>query len=292
MPSVLCQVRSANVCSPEQVWERHWASCDIDREIAMCDKREIVAPILSHLRALHDPTIVDCGCGAGIWTAYFARCGYRNVIGVDNFAPAIRVLEDRGGRGVLGDVRHLPFADGSVDVCLSFGVVEHFPESPTECLREMARILVPGGYLFLTVPYYSWLRRLIAHPARRIYMRLKGISRRFFEYRFSDSEIVAFCRNSGFDVLSSITDDFLSKDMSLGLWLDIPLLRSGDPGELNRPGMILCKALRRISPWLISAGILVIARKRKPETLTSPSFCAAAETESASLPEKVKRVTL
>jgi SAM-dependent methyltransferase len=263
LPSALYQTKPPDIQPPDEVWARHWAHCDIDREIEMCGKREIVAPMLSILRTLKDPRVVDCGCGAGIWIQYFQQQGIKNITGIDSFAPALRQLEKRGGHAIEGDILRLPFDKESVDVCLSFGVVEHFPENPTACLREMERILAPGGYLFLTVPYYSWVRRLIAHPVRWAYIRLKRVPLQFFEYRFRDWEIINFCSESGFEVLSCTTDDFLPDNMSMGLWLDIPFLRSGKMGELSRMGVVFCKLLRRLNPWLISAGILIIARKPK-----------------------------
>jgi SAM-dependent methyltransferase len=250
-----------HIYPPEQYWAEMWANCDVDREIELCGKREIAAHILSVLGTLKNPVIVEAGCGVGAWVIYLQQKGFTNVIGVDNYVPVLQQLEARGGRAVEGDVQHLPFVDESVDVCLSFGVVEHFPENPSNCLREMARILVPGGYLFLTVPYLNWVRRFVTHPLRATYIRLKKIPRRFSEYRFRDWEIAEFCRNSGFEVLRCTTDDYLPKDMSLGLYADFPALRAGKSEELTGMGAAISKTLRGLSPWLTSGGVLVIARK-------------------------------
>jgi len=250
-----------HVYPPEQFWSKMWANCDVDREISICSKREIAAHILPVLHTLNNPLIIEAGCGVGAWVLYLQRQGFTNIIGVDSYVPVLEQLEARGGRAVEGDVQHLPFGDESVDVCLSFGVVEHFPENPSSCLREMARVLVPGGYLFLTVPYFTWVRRFVTHPLRSVYIRLKRIPRLFAEYRFRDWEIANFCRNSGFEVLRCTTDDYVPKEMSLGLYTDFPFLRAGKSGELSRMGAVISKALRGLSPWLTSSGVLVIARK-------------------------------
>ena len=262
IPAIMYQpIKAATDAGSDEVWAKHWAACNIDRALEMCAKREISAQIVSILRTLDNPLIVDAGCGVGTWVQYFRNQGLGNIVGVDSFLPALQILTERGGRGVEGDIRHLPFESDSVDAFLSFGVIEHFPENPTGCLREMHRALVPGGYLFLTVPYNSWMRRLLAHPARRVYRQLKGGNREFFEYRFRESEILEFCRNSGSEVLNCTTDDYMPNNMSLGLWLDIPLFRGGEPGELNKVGAVFCRLLRSLSPWLISSGVFVIARK-------------------------------
>jgi SAM-dependent methyltransferase len=250
-----------HVYPPEQFWAKMWASCDVGREIQLCGMRQIGRPILSTLRTMTNPLIVEAGCGVGAWVLYLQQQGFSNIVGVDNYVPAVQQLEARGGRALEGDVQHLPFEDSSVDACLSFGVVEHFPEGPTNCLREMARILTPGGYLFLTVPYSNWVRRLVTHPLRSMYIRLRGIPRRFSEYRFRDREIAELCRGAGFEVLRCTTDDYVPKDMSLGLYADFPPLRGARSDELNMMGATICKTLRVFSPWLTTGGVLVIARK-------------------------------
>ena len=67
------------------------------------------------------------------------------------------VLDPRGlsGDGVCGSATALPFADASFDAVAAFDVVEHCdPESAV--LREIGRVLRPGGRLVLSVPAYQW----------------------------------------------------------------------------------------------------------------------------------------
>lgn len=52
---------------------------------------------------------------------------------------------------VVGDARHIPFADGSADAVLCTQVIEHIPE-PAPVLQDIWRILKPGGKLILSVP--------------------------------------------------------------------------------------------------------------------------------------------
>jgi len=73
---------------------------------------------------------------------------------------ASRVALDIDPRGLApGDVRasamRLPFANATFDVVAAFDVVEHCePESTV--LSELARVLVPGGRLLVSVPAYQW----------------------------------------------------------------------------------------------------------------------------------------
>jgi SAM-dependent methyltransferase len=59
------------------------------------------------------------------------------------------------GEGVCGSATALPFADASFDVVGAFDVVEHCADDAL-AVRELARVLVPGGRLLLSVPAYQW----------------------------------------------------------------------------------------------------------------------------------------
>ncbi len=65
------------------------------------------------------------------------------------------------GPGVdfVADVSALPFEDASYDIILSTQVLEHVRE-PQRVVSEMARVLKPGGHLFLTTPQSSPLHNL------------------------------------------------------------------------------------------------------------------------------------
>jgi SAM-dependent methyltransferase len=67
------------------------------------------------------------------------------------------------GYGLFGDARALPLRDGSFDVVLSGGLLEHFRE-PAGIVREMARVLRPGGLFYADivprkVSLYRWAER-------------------------------------------------------------------------------------------------------------------------------------
>ncbi len=60
----------------------------------------------------------------------------------------------------LGDIRSLPLEDESIVGYWSLGVIEHFYSGYDEIIQEMARVITPGGYLFITHPYMSLLRNM------------------------------------------------------------------------------------------------------------------------------------
>lgn len=63
----------------------------------------------------------------------------------------LNIIEGRNLTFVQGDIFRQPFADGSFDIVLSEGVIEHFNDWP-KILKEAARVLKSGGQLVTAVP--------------------------------------------------------------------------------------------------------------------------------------------
>lgn len=53
---------------------------------------------------------------------------------------------------VIGDIHNLPFSDNSQDAIICIAVLEHV-ENPIKACMEMYRVLKPGGYCFVYVPF-------------------------------------------------------------------------------------------------------------------------------------------
>ena len=107
--------------------------------------------------------LVDFGCGNGAQTLQFAGDCDR-LTGVDvseEFLTefrreiSVRGLEDRV-EAVAAGGGPIPLPDGSADVVTSFTVLEHVPDEMA-ALREMRRILRPGGKMIITVPNRWWI---------------------------------------------------------------------------------------------------------------------------------------
>lgn len=114
-----------------------------------------------------DGTVLEGGCGMGNYVAALHRAGYRT-IGID-FAPRTVAMLNRVAPELdirHGDVRKLPMEDESISGYWSIGVIEHFFAGYQELAREMARVIKPGGYLFLSFPFMSPLRRAKARLGR------------------------------------------------------------------------------------------------------------------------------
>ena len=106
--------------------------------------------------------VLDAGCGGGGMPLSLAEEAAA-VVGIDpapRFHDAgVRLGRERGLRNLyfaLADGMALPFADRTFDLVLSHAVIEHVADAPLY-LRECARVLAPGGHVYLsTAPYLSF----------------------------------------------------------------------------------------------------------------------------------------
>jgi SAM-dependent methyltransferase len=100
------------------------------------------------LRPTAEDRVLDVGCGNGRFV-FYARTSCGRVVGIDagaHFASETVETVDLA----RGDVRLLPFADGSFDKAYSLDVLEHLSEGGVQrMLSEARRVLAPGGKLFV-----------------------------------------------------------------------------------------------------------------------------------------------
>ncbi len=100
--------------------------------------------------------VLEIGCGTGADLLQFAKHG-AIATGVDVTTRHVDLARERlEGLAVIhqGDMRHLPFEDESFDYVYSHGVLHHC-EQPEQAVREMFRVLRPGGKINIHV-YAFW----------------------------------------------------------------------------------------------------------------------------------------
>lgn len=102
-------------------------------------------------------TLLDVGGGPGYFATAFAGAGL-DYVGVEPDPGEMHAAGPAdaaaGGRFVRASGMALPFADDSVDICLSSNVAEHVPR-PWQLGAEMLRVTRPGGLAVLS--YTVWL---------------------------------------------------------------------------------------------------------------------------------------
>ena len=107
------------------------------------------------LDALRGKSVLDAGCGGGRYTVAWMLLGADRAVGIDvseiNISDASRRVSEAKIDGVefrQGTVLELPVDDESFDVVFSNGVLHHTTDWRAG-LREMVRVLKPGGFGFL-----------------------------------------------------------------------------------------------------------------------------------------------
>jgi SAM-dependent methyltransferase len=110
--------------------------------------------------------ILDLGCAAGALTHFFSQHG-ATVVGIDSEPKAIEKARELFPdlQFELADVGRLPQADHSIDKAVAGDLVEHLDEPTLNAmLRELRRVLVPGGTLSIYTPNPRHpIERLKAH---------------------------------------------------------------------------------------------------------------------------------
>jgi len=181
----LSKLGRKNLASTEQgdcakFYEQFFEQKDMesyDEDPRMVMRRET---IIGCLRAIapSKSDLLDIGCGLGDVLAGMIHMPYR-LHGFDYSEFNIRIARRRLGVRALieqGHIYKMPFPTASMDCCLCLEVLEHI-EDDARAVREIHRILKPGGWMIAAVPYtYYWPQ----------YLPLMGHFRHYTRESFKD----------------------------------------------------------------------------------------------------------
>lgn len=133
--------------------------------------RRFMAPLLAEaVRGRQSPTILDCGCGTGHNLQLLRQ--YGAAVGIDLTWTGLAFARSRGEHALAqATAATLPFPDSLFDVVTSFDVIYALDDA-TEfaALREMFRVLQPGGSLVINVAAMELLKgnhSVLANEIRR-----------------------------------------------------------------------------------------------------------------------------
>jgi 2-polyprenyl-3-methyl-5-hydroxy-6-metoxy-1,4-benzoquinol methylase len=181
--------------------------------------------------------VVDVGCGIGRFRDFAADL-IQDYIGIDVVRHPGLPSDARFGRADL-DREPIPLAPASCDVVVAIETVEHL-ENPRAFVRELSRILKPGGWLVVTTPNQVSLLSLLS-------LVVKG---RFVA--FQDAYYPIHCTALlPIDLLRMAADCRLSHaELHFTASGRMPLTHVHYPG-----------ALARLFPQALSDNVLMVARK-------------------------------
>ena len=151
-------------------------------------------------------SILEAGCGLGNWVILFEKLGF-NAYGIDISPKSLQkadILRRKNGlkeKFVLGDIRITPFKNEVFDVVVSYGVIEHFPNS-RKALKDFYRILKPGGICFITTPNPFCFHRLIGRHILNITKSSK-LGYVGYEDAYTPKQLCVMLTDSGFKCIDS-----------------------------------------------------------------------------------------
>lgn len=242
--------------NPHDTFQEEWLSTDIEEKIQTCETEEKEILDLISKYADKNTRMLEAGCGLGNWVMYLKRKGY-NIKGIDFAEKVVELIKqyDNALDVDCGDCTKLPYADKSIDMYLSFGVIEHLEEGPDAFLKEAYRVLSDDGIGIITVPneknsaYYKFYS-----PESQ-----KNFTE-FFEYGFTEKEFIEILDKNGFEVLEIRYHDYF---IPLGMY---KIFKIGEKRlyKLNWLGKMAEKFLSLINnssqAWMVGA----VVRKKKP----------------------------
>jgi len=223
-------------------------------------RRRLFRHEIAALRLPKDARVLDAGTSTGTNLRMLADAGYQQTLGLDLSHEAIRFCAEKGlGEVRWGNICDLPFGEASFDLVLATDILEHVDDDGTGA-REIARVLMPGGYALITVPAFRslWGRQdEIAHHFRRYRMLelkhiietagLRPLHYYYFNYLlftpiWMARKILNLC-NVKFDSEGQFNNKFLNSLFTIIFYLDI-----------------------RTAPWLKSPfGVSILLVAKKPD---------------------------
>ncbi len=152
--------------------------------------------------------VLDVGAGRGSMSAYFVEDGY-DVTLLDSskyvldVAQGIFASNHHPASFVCGDALHMPFDDGSFDVVVSIGLLEHFKDI-TLPIQEQLRVLKPGGvFVAYIIPKRSDNVQALFQPLNDALKKFafvfdsgskKDLKRRVYRNSYGSNEYVRFLK--------------------------------------------------------------------------------------------------
>jgi len=180
----------------------------LDEPSRVLKARKIIA-LLGEDRFADARTLLEVGCGSGVISRTLAKLG-----GPRLSVTAVDVndnrMESEGYAFLKVEGTTLPFDDGSFDIVVSNHVIEHVGERADQLhhLKEIHRVLRPGGCVYLAVPnkwrliephYRLPLLSWIPQRAADLYLRLFGRGSRYDCVPLSRSEATVISREARFE---------------------------------------------------------------------------------------------
>jgi SAM-dependent methyltransferase len=221
--------------------------------------RAIVLALLDAARPADGPPrrLLDAGCGTGGMLVHLQERG--RAVGVDLSPEALRLSRRRGAAVARASLSNLPFPDRAFDALVCLDVLYHrWVGDDGAAVRELLRVLRPGGLVLLRVPALRWLWG--AHD-EAVHSR----------HRYTRGEVEGLLEKAGFRVRrATYCNTLLLPLLAVRRGLDrLTGRRGSDVAFLPAPLEWLFRQLLRVEaavlPWIsLPLGSSVVALAERP----------------------------
>ena len=125
---------------------------------------------IAPLKILKTTKVLDVGTGTGSNLRMLKAAGFSNVFGLDFNREAVNFCKMKGYEFVRqGDICSMPYRDKTFGFVFATDIIEHI-EDHQAALKEITRVLKPGGHAIITVPAFKSLwgwQDEVSHHQRR-----------------------------------------------------------------------------------------------------------------------------
>ncbi|MFH1590543.1 MAG: class I SAM-dependent methyltransferase [archaeon] len=178
--------------SSPKFWDNKWRTSDDQlKKVIMNGRKNFFMRQLTRKYVKQGGKILEGGCGTGQHVYAFNNWGYDSygidfakstIKAVNRVFPSLKIIE--------GDVNSLPYSSGFFDACWSLGVIEHFYGGYEQIVREMERVVKTDGYIFVSFPVMSGLRKLKA--SHKYYPELsKDVNlKNFYQFALNENQVI------------------------------------------------------------------------------------------------------
>jgi SAM-dependent methyltransferase len=120
-------------------------------------RRRLFAREIARRRIGTSARVLDLGTSSGSNLRMLRESGFCNIAALDSSEDALRWCQEKHLSGVVkGDITRLPFGHEQADLVLATDVIEHVDDD-WAAIREITRVLKPGGAVLVAVPTFELL---------------------------------------------------------------------------------------------------------------------------------------